>query len=84
LAANMGAENAGAVFEGLRKTIEDSALDVGTDQPIRLTVSIGVATALADSLDAMVNRADRLLYQAKNDGRNRVVLNGREADDDES
>jgi diguanylate cyclase (GGDEF)-like protein len=83
LAANMGAENAAAIFEGLRKTIEDSAIDAGTDRPIRVTVSIGVVTALAESLDAMVNHADRLLYQAKNDGRNRVVLNGRGADDDE-
>lgn len=81
LAANMGAENAGEVFEGLRKAVEDSAIDLGTGRPIGVTVSIGVVTELADSLDAMVNRADRLLYQAKNDGRNRVVLNGETGSD---
>lgn len=83
LAANMGAENAAEVFEGLRKNVADCAIDGGTGQPIRVTVSIGVVTELADSLDAMVNRADCLLYRAKNHGRNRVLMNGRGADDGE-
>jgi diguanylate cyclase (GGDEF)-like protein len=44
-------------------------------QPIHFTVSIGVA-ALAmedDGLERALSRADALMYQAKNAGRNRVV-----------
>jgi diguanylate cyclase (GGDEF)-like protein len=42
---------------------------------IRFTTSIGVATLTADdfSVSAMLDRADRALYQAKHTGRNRVA-----------
>jgi len=40
---------------------------------INYTVSIGVAKyQLGESLQAFIQRADLALYQAKNDGRNRV------------
>jgi diguanylate cyclase (GGDEF)-like protein len=43
---------------------------------VRVTVSIGIASEGGDtlpSLEAMLGRADEALYQAKNEGRNRVV-----------
>jgi diguanylate cyclase (GGDEF)-like protein len=45
------------------------------DGPAQVTVSIGIAeyTGL-DSVDACLIRADRALYKAKQDGRNRVVV----------
>jgi len=50
---------------------------VPTDQsaePIAITVSIGAATlAPGQSLDALLEEADRALYEAKRSGRNRVA-----------
>ena len=48
----------------------------GIDQLIvQLSVSIGVAVPLpGESLDDVIERADRALYRAKNEGRNCVRL----------
>ncbi len=73
LAVNMGHDNTRPVFDQLRTMVAESALDIGNGQEIRVTVSIGVAMELADSLEEMVNHADALLYQAKESGRNRVI-----------
>ena len=45
------------------------------DEVISVTISTGLATAdnPDESLDAIIQRADQALYQAKADGRNRVV-----------
>lgn len=42
-------------------------------QLVRITTSIGVASLSTGSLDELVREADRLLYQAKAAGRNRVA-----------
>jgi diguanylate cyclase (GGDEF)-like protein len=62
------------VAERLRKAVELIEISY-SGQRIFLTVSIGVASALPGdrSLNALLERADRALYQAKADGRNRVV-----------
>ena len=74
LAVNMSADKAGEIFESLRQRIETSPVDAGNGRTFQVTVSIGVVARAADSLDAMVNGADRLLYEAKDTGRNRVVM----------
>ncbi|MCB9598078.1 MAG: GGDEF domain-containing protein [Sandaracinaceae bacterium] len=43
--------------------------------PIPITVSIGVAALRADdTTDALIERTDKMLYRAKEDGRNRVAI----------
>lgn len=68
-------EGAGRTAERLREAVEASELVSGTAR-IKITVSVGVATLLPGQQLAMtelMRRADGALYQAKRDGRNRVV-----------
>ena len=61
------------VAERLRATVEHSPVDLGDGRLAQLTISIGFATL--DSGDApatLAERADRALYRAKENGRNRV------------
>lgn len=61
----------------LRSKVEDSATVHADDgSAVRFTVSIGVASLSSEdaSFDAVLQRADRALYQAKEDGRNRLVV----------
>jgi diguanylate cyclase (GGDEF)-like protein len=60
--------------ERLRKQIEELRLPASAGD-IRITVSIGVATAgeTTESVAALINQADRALYEAKRGGRNRVA-----------
>lgn len=71
-----GVDSRGALIaaERIRKTIENQVLDtIGG-----VTASIGVATFLehSDRIDELIELADRAMYKAKMDGRNRVVSAG--------
>ena len=62
--------------ERLRKIIERSAIDIG-NKKINITASFGVASfdpkrIKKISSDFLINQADKMLYQAKEEGRNRV------------
>ncbi|MCC7462170.1 MAG: diguanylate cyclase [Gammaproteobacteria bacterium] len=60
--------------ERVRETLAAAPLAAHT-QPVRLTISVGVATAArADTLTRLLERADRALYRAKSDGRNRICV----------
>ncbi len=74
LAARNLAERCRVAVGGLRTPVED-----GT---IAATSSFGIATYRPgiDTLDSWPQRADRALYQAKNEGRNRCVLSEMPAD----
>lgn len=41
---------------------------------INATISIGLTATLGPTLEATLDHADQLLYQAKNQGRNRVIV----------
>ena len=68
------AGEAAVCCESIRRTLELAALEVpDSDEQIHLTVSIGLTCEPGASLEAMINCADALLYQAKDSGRNRLV-----------
>ena len=62
-------------LDGLRWAIERSPVPHVDGEPVRVTISIGVAAA-SDDLGESLRRADAALYRAKDEGRNRVVLDG--------
>jgi len=73
---NTSAESALVVGERLRKAIENDPLSHG-DHSIHFTASIGIADNQQEptvTVDELFKRADSALYDAKRQGRNRVVL----------
>lgn len=62
-----------ALAERLRQAIQAIALRAG-EQPVNLSCSCGVVERTEqEQLEHLINHADRLLYAAKQSGRNRVV-----------
>ncbi len=71
---NTDSSNAQAVTERLKENVAALTLD-GEISNLRLSVTVGIAVANAeDDLDALITRADNMLYVGKRDGRNRVVI----------
>ena len=71
------AQNAYHFAERLREKIQQLSIMVN-DKAVKLTVSIGVSQWLNDSFSSaeeFVAHADKSLYQAKEQGRNKVVAN---------
>ena len=75
LLPNTEAEDAVKLAERVRQAVEQESCQL-QDQIIDVTVSIGVASYSKDisSLEAILRHADDSMYQAKNQGRNRVVI----------
>ncbi|QCR10344.1 sensor domain-containing diguanylate cyclase [Brenneria rubrifaciens] len=66
-------DNAVLRADTLRKTIESAQIR-SVDDTVQVTISCGVAEyQKSETLDMLINRADIALYQAKQQGRNRVV-----------
>jgi diguanylate cyclase (GGDEF)-like protein/putative nucleotidyltransferase with HDIG domain len=69
-------EQAFEIAERIRRTVAGSSFDVETSsEPIRATISIGVAGYPRDGADAneLIHQADLAVYRAKLQGRNRVL-----------
>ncbi len=66
------------VAEKVRARVAGRELSIqGADRPLHVTLSIGVSTMLKEdqrSFDDLMEAADRAVYQAKQDGRNRVAV----------
>ena len=68
-----GPEQARSVLERVRKAIGSTPMDIGADQPVSITVSIGIAQLLPRRpIGEITARADQALYSAKTGGRNLV------------
>jgi two-component system, cell cycle response regulator len=70
-------QGAGTIAERLREAVE--GMDIPVDgQTVKLTVSVGVATYVPQSIkltiEEFIDKADKALYDAKNSGRNKVII----------
>ena len=74
LLTGTGLEHAGLFAEKIRSHIEHNlAQNSGLSDSI--TISIGVVNVTeADTFETLYKRVDRCLYQAKESGRNKVIL----------
>ena len=64
--------NAMQVAERIRRSVEEKELNYG-GKAIKITCSFGVSTLSTEiDMDYLLKQADKALYQAKADGRNRV------------
>ncbi|MEY2934422.1 MAG: hypothetical protein RL033_5171, partial [Pseudomonadota bacterium] len=74
---NVSSRSVHVVAERVRVAVEDLEI-AWQDSSIRVTVSVGGAyvarTATVEEPAAMIAAADEALYEAKHQGRNRVVL----------
>ena len=63
--------------EDFRKLVEETHFSFGENE-VALTISLGIASypAYGTVADEIIQKADQALYDAKNQGRNRVVLYG--------
>jgi len=63
------------IFERIRQAVAGQTLSL-KQQTLQFSISIGVTSQSQPSLEEMLHAADILLYQAKEKGRNTVVLDG--------
>lgn len=70
-------DGGGVAAERLRRAVEETSFRFGPDaSEVRVTVSVGVAALRPEhsSGAALIAEADRAMYRAKREGRNRVCL----------
>jgi two-component system, cell cycle response regulator len=69
-------EDATVFVERVRREVARRPFDIDRDEPLRMTLSAGVATFphdMIDSVETLVRLADEALYAAKGNGRNRII-----------
>jgi len=74
LLEDISLENTKKLFEKIRQSFEDNKLVINDDLVISYTVSIGVGYDVNDDISQMIKKSDDALYEAKNTGRNKVII----------
>ena len=69
---NTSVSNARTICEHLRELVDEMTIDTST-RPLSVTITIGIA-AVENDLQTAIDAADRMMYDGKKAGRNRVVV----------
>jgi len=79
-------DSAVAMAERIRESVQDARIIVDNNKDLSVTISIGVSEYPVDGQveDEIIKRADQALYEAKNAGRNRVVVYEAERSNEQS
>jgi len=70
-------DGAVVIAQKIRKDVEDLVISLDNNRKLKLTISIGVSMVDNENdtdIQSPINRADKLLYEAKNSGRNKVCF----------
>ncbi|HCW93891.1 MAG TPA: diguanylate cyclase [Flexistipes sinusarabici] len=71
---NVDYKDAVRLLEGLRQKIENQKLNLNGAENINYTISIGAVKVRNNEMNTLLANADSLMYQAKREGRNRLVI----------
>jgi diguanylate cyclase (GGDEF)-like protein len=71
LAPAVSVENVPGFLEKIRDRVSKLSFQDGA---FSITVSIGATSLMNSALESMITQSDQMLYQAKESGRNRVVI----------
>jgi diguanylate cyclase (GGDEF)-like protein len=72
-----GLEESAMIAERIRRLVENTPMQIIGQAQINLTVSLGISNFpihRPNSKEELVNMADQALYEAKEEGRNRVCI----------
>lgn len=62
------------IFNRIREEVENFSFPIDATKSIKFTTSIGAVMYNDEGINESINEADMMLYNAKNEGRNRVVF----------
>jgi diguanylate cyclase (GGDEF)-like protein len=74
LLINMNSTDTGKLFEKIREQVEKKKIHSCNGDIIQCTISIGITLTKGKNFEDILRFSDELLYQAKNSGRNTVII----------